>query len=87
MSVALLEGLRTSMSRAAEVMRADPRFGSGEAVLQSDVVSDALSGGTAQYSARGQILADVASDVASFPATAAHELQAADARLASGTMF
>ena len=86
-SVAFLEGLTTSMSRAADVMRADPRFGSGDAVLQSAVVSDALAGGSAQYSARGQLLADVSSDVALFPSTAAHALQAADARIASGTVF
>lgn len=75
------------VSNAADVIRADPGFGSADASVQSAVVADALASGTAQHSSRGSLLADIATELGLFPEAAARELHAADARLAAKSDF
>ena len=82
-SESLLSSLATSVRQTADAIRADPGFGSADSSVQSAVVIDALSSGTAQQSARGALLAGQLTELGAFPADAARELQAADARLAA----
>ncbi|WP_103432336.1 hypothetical protein [Cryobacterium zongtaii] len=84
MSESLLHRLTTTVTQAADAIRADPGFGAADSSVQSAVVGDALSSGLAQQSARSALLADQVSDLGAFPATAAREMLAADARLAAG---